>query len=211
MITMDNWDVHWKNTNMSSFGITSLALGFHHSTIFKIYDRFLNKVKMDSPDQIELGCGTGELALRIYKKYGGSVTLVDRSDVALRRAQENLQRNRIKAKVLKRDLFKFSSQKKYDIVHSEGLIEHFLGDEQKKIVKAHIKCLKKDGYLIISVPRPAWYYKIWKWSSEKMGTWPFGFESAMDKSRLKEVLESCGLKVLDYLNYNRYSFALAKI
>ena len=165
---------------------------------------------MKNPKVIELGCGSGEITARIIKMYGGSATLVDNSKEAVILASKNFKKYKIKAKFIQKDLFKFKPQEKFDIVHSEGLIEHFLGEKRNKIIEVHKKCVKKDGFIIISVPRPVWYYKIAKWLLEKVNKWPFGFEHAINSYELKEILENNGLRVLESVNRFRYAFALAK-
>jgi cyclopropane fatty-acyl-phospholipid synthase-like methyltransferase len=207
---MNNWDVFWLKNVSSSF-LYKNVLKIHHNRVFKIYQKFLNQLKIKNPKIIELGCGSGELTARIIKNYGGSATLLDNSKEAIFLASKKFEKYGIKVKLLKKDLFKFKPKEKFDIVHSEGLIEHFLDEKQRKIIDAHKKHVKKDGYIIISIPRPAWYYKITKWILEKTNKWPFGFENAMNKYELKKALENCGLKVLETFEHHRYSFALAKL
>jgi cyclopropane fatty-acyl-phospholipid synthase-like methyltransferase len=207
---MSNWNNLWSK-GISSSWIEDKVWKLHHNEIFEIYQKILDKLEVKNPKVIELGCGSGELTARIIKKYGGKATLVDKSRNALLLSSKRFKKHRIKANLIEKDLLKFNTKKKFDIVHSEGLIEHFLGEEQKKIVEAHKKSVNKNGYIIISVPRPVWYYRMTKWLLEKINKWPFGFEKAMNKNQLKEVLKRCDLKVLQTFEYRRYSFALAKI
>jgi cyclopropane fatty-acyl-phospholipid synthase-like methyltransferase len=211
MVQMNNWDIIWLKNNISPSKIDENIWKMYHNKVFKVYKKFLNNFKIKNPKIIELGCGSGELTARIIKNYGGVATLIDNSKEALFLSSKVFKKYGLKAKFLRKDLFRFKPQEKFDIVHSEGLIEHFLGDKQKKIIEVHKNCVKKDGLIIITVPRPVWYYKIVKWILEKINKWPFGFEKAMNKYELKEVLEDGGLKVLEILHYSRYSFALAKI
>ncbi|NIM47041.1 MAG: methyltransferase domain-containing protein [Candidatus Aenigmarchaeota archaeon] len=183
----------------------------HRKLVFKMYQKLLDSLNLKNPNVIELGCGSGMLTLKILKKYGGSATVLDNSKEALKLAEEKFKKHNFKAKILCRDLLRFKPKKKFDIVHSEGLIEHFSNEKQKKIIETHKKCVKKNGYILITVPRPAWYYRITKWFLEKINKWPFGFEKAMSKNELKKVLEKYGLKVVKFAEYSRYSFALAKI
>lgn len=205
---MSNWDILWSS---ELHWIDKKIWEIHHNRVFNIYKKFLNKVKIKNPKIIELGCGSGELTARIIKKYGGFATLVDNSKEALFLASNKFKKYGIKAKILKKNLFKFNPKEKFDIVHSEGLLEHFLDKKQRKIIEVHKKCVNKEGFIIITVPKPVWYYRITKWHLEKIKKWPFGFEKAMNKHDLKKALENCDLKVLEALEYKRYSFALAKL
>ncbi len=208
---MNNWDNLWSDLNISPSRIEKKSWEIHHKRVFKIYKKFLRKIKIKNPKIVELGCGSGELTARLIKKCGGTATLIDNSKEALKLAARNFENQEIKAKFLLKDVFKYKPKEKFDIVHSEGLIEHFIGKKQKEMIEAHKRFLKKNGFIIITVPRPAWYYKIWKWFLEKTNRWPFGFEKALNKYELKKILEDCELKVLDFFEYSRYSFALAKI
>ncbi|MFH1229841.1 MAG: class I SAM-dependent methyltransferase [Candidatus Aenigmatarchaeota archaeon] len=206
---MGVWNNYWVLTNKNF--IFSIGLRMHHRIVFSVYESFFDGLNLDNPSIIELGSGCGELTARLVKKYGGSATLVDNSRKALNSAKSVFNDYSINVKLLERDLFKFDPKEKYDIVHSEGLIEHFIGDDQNKIVHAHKKCAKKGGYVLISVPRPAWYYRIAKGFLEMIGKWPFGYENAMNKYALKKVMENNGMKVIRFAERARYSFALAKI
>ena len=207
---VNNWDNLWSK-GISSSWIEDKIWKLHHNEIFEIYQKILDKLGIKNPKVIELGCGSAELTARIMRKYGGSATLVDNSKDALVLASKAFKEYKLKARLVKKDLFDFEPEEKFDIVHSEGLIEHFLNENQKNIVNVHKSFLKKNGFLLICVPRPAWYYKIAKWILEKTNKWPFGFEKAMTKYELKKALENCDLKVLKFLEHSRYSFALAKI
>ncbi len=52
--------------------------------------------------------------------------------------------------VIEADLFNFQSSKKYDLVFSNGLIEHF--DDTKLVVEKHLGLLNESGKLFISLP-----------------------------------------------------------
>jgi len=199
--------LQWKNEN-----INSLTCRIHHKLVFDVYQKFLDPLNLENPEVIELGCGSGELTARIIKKYGGQPTLVDSSENALRMASRNFKNHNIKADFIKADLLRFKTGKKFDIVHSEGLIEHFIGKEQTKIINTHKSCVKKEGHIIISVPRPVWYHNLWKNYLKFRKRWFYGdIEIPMNKDELEKILKENGLKIIRYLNYYRYAFALAKI
>jgi cyclopropane fatty-acyl-phospholipid synthase-like methyltransferase len=205
MVT-NNWNVFWRSENIDSIGMR-----YHHNTVFKIYKRFLDNLKIENPSILELGCGSGEITARILKRYGGSATLIDNSKEAIKVAKSNFKKHGLDARIVYTDLFSLKIKEKFDIVHSEGLIEHFTGKKRNEIVKIHRRYVKNDGVVIISVPRPSWYYKFWRFYLEKRKKWYYGFENPLDKKELKSILEKNGLKVLKSINYSRYAFALAKI
>ncbi len=201
-----NWDKLW-----STYGGTSFSTDFQHNMIFKTYRKLLDGIGISEPDALEIGCGSGELAARILKTYGGTATLMDSSKPALALAERIFKQHGLKARFVHADMFKFKPAKKYDIVHSEGLIEHFVGADRKAAIDAHKRCAKKGGYVLVCVPRPVWYYNVWRKGLEKKGNWPYGFESPFGCEELRAALENSGLTVLKSFNKFRFAFALAKV
>jgi ubiquinone/menaquinone biosynthesis C-methylase UbiE len=204
---MSNWDFYWSFNDISS-----VYCRYAHRLIFNVYSDFLKQYNVTNPAVAEIGCGSGELTARILEKFGGNAVMIDNCENALKVAKDNFRRHGLKnVKFVKGNLFDLKLKTKFDIVHSEGLIEHFAGEEQRKAVEAHKKILKKNGWLLICVPRPALVYRLWRYFKEKRNDWPFGYEKAMSKEDLKNALREAGLKVVKALEKGRYSFALAKI
>lgn len=207
---MDNWDAFWSKK--TSLNFNPFLSFIHHKIVFHVYKKIMDNLKMKNPKIIELGCGTGELTIRMIKRYGGSATIVDKSEEALKIAKNKFKKQNIAVNILKKDLLEFKVDRKYDIVTSEGLIEHFRGKKLKKILDAHKKCVRKDGYILICVPsRRVWHYKVWRRVLSSIRKWPFGYERMIDKNELIGMLKSAKLNVLYSVEYGRYIFALAKI
>jgi len=202
---MSYWDKTWS----SAFGYNKLSAAWHHASIFSAYTKLLDG-RLSSPDILEVGAGTGELTARLVQRYGGTATLLDSSSKALKIARSVFNRKKLPVKLIKADLFKFAPRHKYDLVHSEGLIEHFLGAKQDSVIKFHKRCAKPGGLVLICVPRPVWYYKITKKICEFTRTWRYGFEQPISAPQLKRLLEKNGLNVLLTMSKRRFAFALAK-
>lgn len=202
---MSNWNVLWSKTSSNS-----LSVKMHHKIVFNAYKKLLDPLNLKNPEIIELGCGPAGLSARLVKRYGGSATLVDKSRNALKLAFSIFKKDDLKCKILKKDLLKFNLRKRFDLVHSDGLIEHFIGEQQVKIIKIHRKYVNKNGYILICVPRPTWYYKLWKKYLQTRGKWFFGFEKALNKDDLKSILEKSGLEVIRIIEFTGQTIALAK-
>ncbi len=101
---------------------------------------------------LELGGAPGGYAAYFHKKFGYNITVMDYSDVGIEKTIENFKLLGIQGGVIKRDFLEGekSKEKKYDIVYSLGVIEHF--DNMLSIVKKHLIFLKKGGILMIGVP-----------------------------------------------------------
>ena len=72
-----------------------------------------------------------------------------------------------KRKLYEFDLFKEKLDKKFDIVASYGLVEHFRGTTLDEIFKIHDQYLKTNGYLIINVPNFTGFQYLWHYIFDK--------------------------------------------
>lgn len=205
---MSDWNNYWntvENSKICEFFYNK----FHKRPVSKAYNKLFNDVKLKKPHIIEIGCGPATFTMQLLKKFGGTATLVDKSKNVLNLAERRFNENGLKAKYIESDLFDYETKNKADIVHSEGLIEHFIGKQQEKVIDIHKQCMKKNGLLLISVPSPDIHYKFVRKLLEIVHLWPFGYEYPLKKKELKMVLEHNGLNVLRTLKSGRYVFALA--
>ena len=109
-----------------------------------ILDRILNKFIKKKKIILDYGCGVG-INLGMLSKYG-KVFYYDKSKLAI---------NYVKKKFSNKNFFininKFLKYKnKFDLIVATDVIEHIKNDE-KEIIKIS-DLLKKDGYILITVP-----------------------------------------------------------
>jgi 2-polyprenyl-3-methyl-5-hydroxy-6-metoxy-1,4-benzoquinol methylase len=121
---------------------------------------------------LDLGCGRGWLT-NLASIYG-YVEGVDPIASSIRQAKKNFPAINFYVGTAA-DLIKLNNFEPYDIIISSEVIEHVI--DKINFVNEIVKCLKKDGYVIISTPRGEEYNKwlrmklekqpIEKWISEK--------------------------------------------
>ncbi|MEK6889663.1 MAG: class I SAM-dependent methyltransferase [Nanoarchaeota archaeon] len=137
----------------------------------------------DKISLIELGAGMGITSL-FFAHQGVKVTLLDKSPEAKGLAKEYWD-DIEKHEYILGDLFTFSSKKKYDVVTSYGLCEHFVEKNRELVLKKHIELLDKKGVALISVPHKyGIFYRISKKIQETLGYWDFGLEVPFSKNEL---------------------------
>ncbi|MHA1410750.1 MAG: class I SAM-dependent methyltransferase [Candidatus Odinarchaeia archaeon] len=170
------------------------------SILWKGYSSLLKGIHLENPKIVELGCGSGRTSLALARKFKGSVTLVDNSDAALNKAKQVFEGSPISVKLVNGDLFTLKLNEKFDLVHSEGVIEHFSYDDLNKAISVHRDFVKDTGYVIIFVPTPSKTYRIWRFIQEKLGVWYYGDERPMRKEQLIERCEANGLKVINSIS-----------
>jgi|TARA_B100001971_G_scaffold205620_1_gene223340 2-polyprenyl-3-methyl-5-hydroxy-6-metoxy-1,4-benzoquinol methylase len=110
-----------------------------------IYEQLTNCVSFKDKTILEFGSGLGRLSYLALMDKAKEVTLVDSSSKAILLSNELFKTEKKNSYyIIHSDIYKFDSKKKYDIVFSSGLIEHFFRSERSYIIRKHIKSAKFD-------------------------------------------------------------------
>lgn len=148
--------------------------------------RILKRNNKEFKKSIELGAGTGQFSL-ILKKLGfiDEVYLVDVEKGALDIAKKLFNEFGEKCNIIHSDLFdlkkdkKTKKDKKFDLCFSGGLIEHFVGAEQREVVKIHLDLAEE---VIFQFPYDSkTYWAMRNLITLREGKWPFGYEYPLSK------------------------------
>lgn len=115
---------------------------------------------------IELGSGMGTQSLLMASK-GAKVTLVDFSEIALRKAKELFKEFGLSPRCCRFNILNLDSDflGKFDISMSFGTVEHFFRElERKHAIDIHYKVIKEGGVSFISVPNKMCpHYRFFSW------------------------------------------------
>lgn len=115
-----------------------------------VMTRLLKGYDLKNSSILELGAATGLLSRWLIQKFKGTGVLVDSSQSAFRAFKSvggNVERS---ITYLIEDIFNLNLIKKFDVVCSFGLIEHFR--EKRVILDIHKKFAKPGGFIIILIP-----------------------------------------------------------
>jgi len=167
-------------------------------TIWRAYADLLRGVSFDKPIKIiELGCGTGYHTSRMTRMYPvAKVTLVDFNANVIEDTKARMADLKCEKEFLLRDLFSLDLGEKYDIVHSQGLLEHYTPEEQHKLIRLHRDLLTPKGIALILVPTPSLPYRMWRGLLEKLHMWIYPDETPISREEFVAALESNGLDIL---------------
>lgn len=148
----------------------------------------------------ELGAGTGKLGIGLALHYDCLVTLFDIDPDAiiyqmrLQQAVEAIVSRRIRAMSYKADIFQLPRKPMFDMVYSEGVVEHWIDDRRQLAIDIHAK-LSHNAVVIMTTngdnPRA-----VAKATSKKelfVGSQK-EYERPFTRLELQSAMETAGLK-----------------
>jgi 2-polyprenyl-3-methyl-5-hydroxy-6-metoxy-1,4-benzoquinol methylase len=133
------------------------------STGRSIYDffsrRILRRYLTAESHMLELGCGRASLMLSLASGIE-RVVGVDISDSAVHQAENAAHAaGLLNAKFLVDDCTRLSLEERFDLVWSQGLLEHF--EDPIIVASEHYRMLKPGGVALLSVPYKYSYHTFW--------------------------------------------------
>jgi hypothetical protein len=157
---------------------------------------------------LELGCGWGIYSMSLAQAgLIKDIWLLDISTSALKGTQQVFRAFGYDPYLIQADIHALPfKDKAFDVSLSGGLYEHFVGEEQQALVDENCRISRK---ILNELPEGSltyWIYRkffTWKW-----GGWPFGFEVPLSRSRLKELYEKAGARILAWDYHNLVSALL---
>lgn len=118
---------------------------FTYRTLTDVLDKYVK----ENSEIVDLGCGVGTLDFYLASN-GCNVTGIDDSEIAVQMAKKNAEVLGLtkRVKYIRKNIFGFKTNKKYDAVLLFEVIEHLPFDE--KAIKLTKGLLRKNGYLFVS-------------------------------------------------------------
>jgi 2-polyprenyl-3-methyl-5-hydroxy-6-metoxy-1,4-benzoquinol methylase len=188
--TSQSWDVFWK----SGFAQNNHKLSWSKRRILNQINPYLTPgLKV-----LEAGCGAGFFSNYFIGK-SCEVTALDYSQEALDMARNNTQ-NQAKS-YLKEDLLdlelgkSFSGQ--FNLIFSDGLLEHFILEKQKIILRNWYQMLAPNGVIVTFVPNQWSPWQIIRpWMMPGIQETPFKLKRLKEVHSEFKIIQSGGLNVL---------------
>ncbi len=178
---------------------------FHHVSWSKRrVMQVLRPYAISGKKALDAGCGSGFFSA-YFCDQGMQTVSLDYAEAALAAAREATSGRAqiIKADMLNDDLG-FLLNQKFDLIFSDGLLEHFIAKDQDRIMSQWMKLLTDDGCLVTFVPN--------RWSPWELIR-PFFMpgieESPFVLTELIELHERNGLSVFERGGVNTLPFKLS--
>jgi SAM-dependent methyltransferase len=172
-----NWDAVWGQKSTKRKVNFLRKVGYFYIEASSLLSKYINNyTKSDKKYSIiELGCGGSSYLPYLQKKYKNlQIFGIDKSQKGCKSTNIILNENTFSGCIVCGDIFQNPFNKKFDIVFSVGLIEHF--EKPDKILEKHVELLKPGGLLICIVPNFVGFQgKFFKLNVWKKNSGDFGY------------------------------------
>ena len=130
---------------------------------------------------LEVGSGSGRISV-VLARRGAHVTLLDNSETAISISKELFSRHGQEATFVLDSAFDMPlPDNSFDVVWNAGVLEHFLFDDQVRMLQEMLRVLKPEGTLMTFNPsHDGRIYRLGKFLRERTGS---GRSDAKSRSR----------------------------
>ena len=169
-------------------------------SLFRLIKDLIKDYSISSPDILELGAATGLLTRTLLSVSGGKGVLVDSCEESYKKylstgyTGDNIE-------YIMEDIFELKTDRRFDIVCSFGLIEHFT--DKKAVIDVHKEFLKDDGYLIILIPMDSNHSRAFFLLHPELN---LGYRELINSTEFRNILTENGLDVLKIVKSRDYSY-----
>ena len=201
LTTKDYWEDYYKKSITQNSQIKLIA------SVYDYYWELLIKNNEVNPPEtiIEIGGYPGRYLAYLADKYNLIPTSLDFNTDRIK-IEESMEAFGIKEyEIIVADFFEHEPNTKYDIVISNGFIEHF--DNYHEVLNLHLKYLKKGGTLLVMIPNMTYYIKFYKLIVDKKNLSIHNLK-CMNLKIFKEFAETNNLSILKNEYFGGFPFSV---
>ena len=152
----DHWNEKWEHKPDISY-LRNLRW-IRRYLYQQLHREFLNSLPVDESKKfLEVGCGSGRWLVYFHKQFRYDVHGIDYSLKAVELTQEVLSIAKVPAKVLCSSMEDDDLDMRYDVVFSDGFLEHFKRPEA--VLAKLFSFVKPGGTLITIVPNLTGFHR----------------------------------------------------
>lgn len=170
--------------------------------------KFITKELKKTDKILEAGCGPGKIVFKLlHLKYNGVIGLDFSKDLINFCKKYSKDNNLGKSSNFKEgDIMKIPfDDESFDKYLSFGVIEHFLKNDQKKIIREAYRILKKDGRIFITVPNsysPNVFQRFLVSNYKKyIVKKPMVYQKNISTKKIRKMFEDEGFKTIKCYNF----------
>lgn len=196
-----DWEQFWQDTAASYQRSRLLKWRYRLIAQYGVWECLkLIKHPQEIKSVLELGGGGGcftEILARQLGIMSKNLVLIDKS------SQGKLAWQQFSGygDFVKADLFKYNfGKRKFDLVLSRGLIEHWAKTQERlKLIKRHLQLSRK--YVLIRVPKKGWFVNFLLYRNlaiRLVRAGSDGYEKLYSAQEIKKEVRQAGLKIIGF-------------
>ena len=198
------WDRYWNGKKTLSQNIYRKFTSFYRRFIIKkALNHFIESEFKSGDTLLHAGCGTGQVDQDLKKRF--DITALDISSQALKLYKYF---NGPSSKTMKASIFEIPVKNEtFDGIYNMGVMEHFTGSENEKILKEFARILKENGKIVLFWP-PKFGFSVIFLNSlhfilndilrKKIKLHPQEISLIENENQVKELLKSAGFKMTKF-------------
>lgn len=200
-----NWSQYFSDSKMDNFVDNDEIMDIYRNVreylkedsgrmgfiLYQMLKELFKDEDIDAPDILEIGAASGFLTRSILSLYDGTGMLVDKNEESKKQFEKLVDPITSKITYKIEDLFKLDIEKRFDIVCSFGLIEHF--PEKLKIMDVHKKFIHEVGRLLIIVPLDTPLSRAYFEVNPDLN---LGYRELVTKKEFVDILKQSNLNIL---------------
>lgn len=149
---------------------------------------------------LEYGGANSKIAEKFVQEFNlNEILIVDNNEYGLEITKKNNKTKNLRIQL--GDILNLDIPKKYDLVYSIGLIEHFSIEGTRKCIKRHVEVVNSGGYVLLSFPTPTLQYRVVRFGLELLGKWRFSDERPLKIDEVVKELSKYGKIQKTIVNY----------
>lgn len=200
LTTQSYWENYYSLSNVNKDAVVRVC---------SVYDRFWQKLishnRLEHPDTIiEIGGYPGRYLAYLASTYKLTPTSLDfNSD--REKINETMAAFRIdKFHVIQTDFLKHQPTEQFDIVISNGFIEHFANFNE--VMDKHVAYLKEGGTMLIMIPNKRWLRKWYGMLVDHKNLKAHNLKS-MRKKVFTDFADRNGLELLEFTYFGGFAYS----
>ena len=191
----------WDISPVSRETIFSWAWRNARSNLWSKYCFWKSRLSIgDNERTIETGCGHGKFSLALGLS-GAQVTLLDYNAAAVSAAVEVHRKIGLEPRAIHGDLLNLPENLlgAFDVVCSFGTLEHFAGEDRRRVFAACASLLRPGGLLFFTVPnRYGIAYRLAFGTRRRLGLVPRNFyEQPYSRTELFSISKACEMNIAE--------------
>jgi ubiquinone/menaquinone biosynthesis C-methylase UbiE len=169
----------------------------------RLIEECLARLNREPADVLEIGSGTAIDSYILAEQTSARIVGVDISLPSVRVAARCSQYFARPIALVAGDATALPfSDAGFDIVFSQGVVEHF--PDPEAMLLEQLRVLRLDGVLVINVPQRRTGYTRFKHRQMAAGTWPWGWETEYSPGELRRLGRRYGLRPIAVVGYDHW-------